>query len=1022
MSEHIAETTLFAALSGPFEPAHALSAMKATPGPVDLAMEASRLADLCDLRPAEAENLWLLRTPVRHHVLAELKEQGRLATEVARRRRLNPDESTLDLLAVLVDKAPLDSKRIVQSLEQASGRAELERIILALDRAGPSAPSHGLLPRVRAALGRFDRAQKMAHLAERGFFGRESEWARISVWLECPDKRSPVGCLFLSGAPGIGKSTLLGEAVRRIAEVHQPLILRLDFDRAGLDVQDQLGLTMEAARQLAEQLDGSLPALLKARSDAGLIDKNRKDAPSSRQRLPEALANSLAQAVNDSKRMLLVVLDTLEVLRGRGETQPGQLLDWLDRLVDAGVAPMRVLAAGRGDALDSLAVFSRSSPNQPARQIERVDLGGLEDEAATELLKKLGAPKRYHRDLLELAQGNPLKLRLGAELTKGGEPLPKGARKKQVSTGFLYRLLLSRIDDPLLKQLAHPGLIVRRINAEVIRQVLVPALGLEPLDPERAEDLFNQLASHHWLVEADPGAPGYLKHRSDMRTLLLPLLYGGEPDMVKKAEQVDRAAMRWFAGLAPQWAQLESLYHRLQLTRRNVELPTLTSQDAAQFDNETLDELPVRAADRLRSLRGERSSELRSDWASNDALQDSAIVTECLTVLRRQDWVEAAYLVRTLGEERRLPMHSPAAEAVRMLLWRSGQWDEARRWLRERDRFHEADDDLDELPEELALARLEMRAEFSPDRLRRQWQEWRPQIDRLERTAGNASDDCARYGALGLLLGSLPEHYRFPLVRDGDRDLVEAANDIWLGETGNEAWLALEAGRRQLDHYGASAQARQDVEQGRLLATFTPYANPVRHLLLLPEHRALNTSVERFLAAVGEAGGLFEAEPSTPLRLSREEPLSALCDIGLFADWAQSCAFIEDHPDLLRIGRSAERWRRTMAGNWSIGRRPGRWAKRPPLDQTSEQRLARLLAAEDGVQQAQWQLQVWSQAAGDPGLGSTLRPRLKQVIEAGPRRSPTLDAPRNLTRQLLISGVPAVFAPAVALLILKAAL
>ncbi len=1014
--ETIAEATLFAALSGPFAPAKAL---ETAPLAIDLAMAATRLADLCDIRPADAENLWLLRTPVRHRVLAGLKQQNRLDTEVARRRSLDPDEATRDLLAVLVDEAPLSRGHINRTLQQAAGRAELERIILALDRAGASAPSHDLLPHARAALGRFERAEKMARLAERGFFGRESEWARISEWLERPDSFPPVGCLFLSGLPGIGKSTLLGEAVRRISEAHQPLILRLDFDRAGLDVQDLLGLTMEAVRQLAEQLEGSLTELLDARVAAGLIDKRAKDPSSWRQQMPKKLAVSLGTAVSRSGRPLLVVIDTLEVLRGRGESQPDQLLRWLDRLVEAGVAPMRVLAAGRGDALDGLNTGARNSFNQPTRRIERIELHGLEDAAALALLDKLETPRRDRRDLLAMAQGNPLTLRLGAELAKSEKGLPKGQRNKKVNSASLYRVLLSRIDDPVLKQLAHPGLIVRRINVEVIRQVLAPALALEPMSVERAEELCTRLASHHWLIETDLGAPGYLKHRSDMRAVLLPLLYS---NAARLAAQVDSAAMRWFAGLPQPWARLESLYHRLQLSRRGAELPTLTSQDAAQFDNETLEELPPQVANRLRSLRGERSSELRGDWAGNAAVQDESIINECLTVLRRQDWSEANYLIHSIGEGRRPHMASPAADAVRLLLWRSGQWAEARRWLRERDRFVEGDDDLAQLPEELALARLEMRAEFDPEALRRNWREWRAQIDRLERTASNASDDCGRYGALGLLLGGLPEPYRFPLVRDGDRDLVEAANDIWTGETGNEAWLALEAGRRQLMRYGASGAGLYDHESGRALATFTPYAGVARHLLLLPENRALNESVGRFAAAVGNAGELFDQDRPMPLQLDGEDPLTSLTDIGLLADWALSCAFVEGNQDLLQIGRSAERWRRTMAGNWSIGRRRGPWRKRPPLDQTTDQRLVRLLAAGDGLQQAQWQLQVWGEAVADFDLRVLLRQRLKYIAEMTPLGLLECDRPRGITRQLLLRGVPAVFAPAVALLILNAEL
>ncbi|UQS16294.1 ATP-binding protein [Pseudomonas sp. HS6] len=1013
----VKDALLFAALSGPFKPSDALLPLKTANRPGDLAMAATRLADACDTRPTGADGLWLIRTPTRHALLEALSDSA-LVEEVAKRFQLGPDEETQDLLAVLLDQSPLSHAQILQTLETAHEREQIERIILALDRAGKRAPSKDLLPLARATLARFDQKQKMDQVAERGFFGREMEYARIAAWLAFPAEGPPATCLFLTGAPGIGKSTLLAESVRRFYEQKRPLILRLDFDRAGLDVLDLLGLTMEAARQLADQLDTGIESLLEARVAAGIItDESAKSKSAFRRALPTALARRLGEAVSSSGRTILVVLDTLEVLRSRGETQPVRLFEWLDSLLDYGVKPMQVLAAGRGDALDSLQRASSNLPNVPPRYIEHFELLGLEDHAAGEFLFRLGAPQRYWRELLELAQGNPLKLRLGAEIAKrtGDKRLPRRKRGEEVSSAFLYRLLLSRIDDPLLKRLAHPGLIVRRINAQVIREVLAPALGLGKLTIEQADKLWGQLATHHWLVEVDPGAPDFLKHRSDMRSLLLPLLYSSS---ASRSARVDAAALRWFAKLDRPWAQVEAVYHQLQLTRTGNALPSVSSQIAAQFDDQTLEELPRQVADWLRSKRGERTSELRGDWATGAADHEAAIVSESIAILKRQDWAEGAYLVRSITSEGGLDVRSRAADAVRMLLWRSGQWAQAKRWLVERDRFTEVDDDLYDLPEELALVRLEMRAEFSPDRLRQRWLKWRPEVDRLAPAAETASDDNARQGALALLMANLPDPYEFAAMRKRHGNFAGAPRKIWLEKRSDGAAEIIGYGRQRLTRVIPENHRQNAVETGRVLATLTPYVAFAKNLLVMPQNNGLAESVERFAGEVGNAGGLLEQWPSVPVRMNISDPLGSLTDIGLFADWAQASALIVRNENLLLIGRAAERWRRTMAGKWSIGRPFGPWRSRPSLDHSTEARLHFLLESPNGVKQARWRIQVWEDSMPANTLLPFLRKRTGRLqIESGAQLS-RFELLQVITRRLLARGIPAVFAPALAVLIL----
>jgi len=1002
---------IFAALSGPFEPLQAFAPATRHVDVAEFAMAATQLADACDTSPQGAGQRWLLRTSVRHVLLKSLSSE-QLALAVSERRASEVDPETADLLAVLLDEPPLARADIEAIVGAADNAARLERVIVALDRAGDTAPAHALLAAARAALTELQRAQARQRVVERGFVGRETEMETIEAWLAAPVDTAPVTCLFLSGAPGIGKSTLLAEALRRSYDKRHPLVLRLDFDRAGLDVRDLVGLTMEAARQLAEQMGGRAQDLVDARLEAGSApERSVKSQLTLRQILPSALANKLGEAVTDSGRPVLVVLDTLEVLRGRGETHPESLFVWLDSLLTRGVRPMSVLAAGRGDALDGLRqIADGAGAHDPddsrSPRVKRLQIGGLEDEAAKALLDKLGAPLRLWPELLELANGHPLKLRLGAEIARrtGLDHLPRGRRRKEVDAAFLYRFLLSRIEEPDLQRLAHPGLIVRRINAELIRDVLAPQLKLH-VSTQRAQELLQQLAAQHWLVEPDPGAPGFLKHRGDMRALLLPLLYRTAP---AQAARIDAAAVRWFAALSQPWAQVEALYHELQLSRRGRAAPSVPIELAALFDDEMLAELPQPAADLVRSTRGGRTSQFRGPAsAAKPWGDDTAITRELLSLVDRQDWLEGRYVVRQIVDDGGIDLRSQAADAVRTFLWRSGQWALARRWLAERDRFDASDSDIVGMPEQLALARLEMRAEFDPEGLRRR-APWRDMGEKLRDACFASSDKVARHGALALVLANVPEPIHFPARDSREANPVAAAGQRWLGAVGNDLRFAEDLTRDRSNRFGL-LQAR--LRKGWVLASLTPYVAIV-HNLSVPEDKLWMSDAAKHTLDVLVRGG--SARPAEAQLAPQNVPIGWLSDVGLLAEWAEVTAFGRRDADLLLIARAAERWRRTMAGDWSIGRRRGGWRGLPALDETLSQQLQALL--DRPASEAQQELHAWHDGLPGVDLMGQVQRRLGTALAEADKLQEERQEPEFITRRLLARGTPAALAPALAVL------
>ena len=394
----------FAALSGPFDPVVLLEALgDLTPAEaVDVTVD---LASVCDTSDQVG---WLMRWTVRRDVLNALAASDGLESAVQWRREHPRDSATDDLLAALSGTGSFSEAGISQTLSAPLEQEPLTRMAVALDRAGAHAPASEAREAVRSAVGRADAGVRAKVMLDRGFFGREDELESAERWLTHPQSSRPVKALFVNGLPGIGKSTFIDEVARRASDRVPPwIVVRLDFDRGGLDIQDRVGLTMEISRQIERELGEDAAALRAARraaAGAGATSSPYVKGGAGRARLPDELTRVLGEALRASGSAVLLILDTVEVLRGRGETHPLRLFETLDELCSRGLRPLSVIAAGRGEPLDIV----------PERIGDRIELGGLDDDSADGLLGGFDvAPESYSR-IREVSDGIPLVLRLGA--------------------------------------------------------------------------------------------------------------------------------------------------------------------------------------------------------------------------------------------------------------------------------------------------------------------------------------------------------------------------------------------------------------------------------------------------------------------------------------------------------------------------------------------------------------------------------------------------------------------------------
>ena len=247
-----------------------------------------------------------------------------------------------------------------------------------------------------------------------------------------------------------------------------------------------------------------------------------------------------------------------------------------------------VVASGRGDVTNLTD--------------QRIVLEGLPTDDAVALLDTLlrdppaDTSIELERDaigeVVELIGSSPLCVRLAAGIlrsTSGDERWLRNLELRQgVLEGELYRRLLEHIEDPAVRRIAFPGLTLRRVTPEIVREVLARPCKVRVTSAARAQQLFDGLAREAMLVERLEW--NVLVHRSDIRPLMLDQLAADNEVDVRK---IHRAAIRYYRAFDDRESRVEELYHRLMLGQSPRTLDGRWRADVAADLQAVADEVPA---------------------------------------------------------------------------------------------------------------------------------------------------------------------------------------------------------------------------------------------------------------------------------------------------------------------------------------------------------------------------------------------------------------------------------------------
>lgn len=503
----------------------------------------------------------------------------------------------------------------------------------------------------------------------RRFVGRKRELAELTgAW-----RKSGSRIVLIEGPGGIGKSLLISRFIAGLLEPDSrdpapDAIFHIDFDRRNLQRGGSSAIFAELMRQAERWVRSDASRELRD-IGAELTSSGGFETSSRRSRSSYSLSNVIDPMtrlvgllssgrrripfIGNKRPRIILFADTFE-----------QVIRFNDEAVH-GVEEVRAVLERAG--ADVFAIYASrafdhgwSSWDEHYRiripQLPRDDaLRYLIDEA-----KRIGVKIGPHEadGVLAVVQGSPLALRLAVSLLEkeGPNTDPRawiddvGLSSDRIQASLYDRILL-RIRDEDLRKIAMPGLLVRRLTAQLIAEVLAGPCGLVTSNPADWMWLAEQEGQ---LFQRDPLDPDALWHRQDVRSLMLPDLDRCIDPVI--AGEINERAIHFYEVLGDPASRAEELYHRLRLDQPVQVIDSRWSQDAGESLRSAIDELPPRAQTYLRERLGGASvtafaGEVRQLDADDPRvrevrgvaerlLQGNAQVAEVWTLLRSQGLAE----------------------------------------------------------------------------------------------------------------------------------------------------------------------------------------------------------------------------------------------------------------------------------------------------------------------------------------------------------------------------------------------
>jgi Cdc6-like AAA superfamily ATPase len=557
----------------------------------DVAALARLVADSRCVEEVAGRKRWVLQDDVRREILAQMGTRDRMRAALAANVTRPQDvvQRTLERF-IANDVMPIEQQRLeelsatLQVLDwlPASVLADTQHVPVAADVRQRIAFETLLAP-FRWLVNDQFRGRRIELATLRDYVGvREPSSAAERLRRRFREfasfKEKPP--LVIYGPGGMGKSTLLAKFILEHTASEGPRIpfIYLDCDRRGLVAEEPLTLLLEGVRQLGVQFPkfarasrdisgGWQHELAASRQNADADDVSAQTAHDRTDFLHSFALFVEELGLQDAP--LLLVVDTFEEIQYRGRAYVKELWNVFEE-VQLQVPRLRTVVSGRARVGDDL-------------PCEYLALDSLDAESAASFLEANGiTDPDAARSIARQMRRNPLSLKLAVQVLRfepglSSESLAGAGNAfwrrldDNLIQGQLYRRILSHISRDDVRRLAHPGLILRRITPDIIQQVLAKPCGVDVSSTAQADELFDALAREVSLVAVTSRSDREVRHRADVRRVMIELLRKSEKERVA---EIERAAVAYYekrSATDPE-ERAEEIYHRLGLGQPAAEV------------------------------------------------------------------------------------------------------------------------------------------------------------------------------------------------------------------------------------------------------------------------------------------------------------------------------------------------------------------------------------------------------------------------------------------------------------------
>lgn len=521
-----------------------------------------------------------------------------------------------------------------------------------------------------------------------------------NLWATVTRSSSGNEPLLIQGLGGVGKSSLIAKFVldhALIPGVRLPIVY-LDFDRAALAPRQPQQLLIDIALQLEAwfpEIEAPLRELRAQMRDG--IDKLARDE---NQRRREERTRSelkaccrrlrgITEEFNQARAPVVILFDTFEIVQYDAVAVDGvQAL--ISALTDRDGDPwsnLRIVIAGRAE-VPEISTGQKPIELKPLNVPSTKRLLALRSQA-----EKLGLTSAQSTALATPLSNSPLDVALFVNWLRerepetravlvedivteakaaqsAGNPAVGGDLGRQLITGFLIRRMISHIKDREVEKLANPGLVVRAVTPDVIREVMAPASGLvgdaKDLAPGGENKLFERLSRERWLVEERQGV---IRHRPEVRQAMLSLMRSQDAERFEATNE--RALDYFMSRLHDPVARAEAVYHML----------LASSVDLSAVDRIWSDDLAPRLSGAVEDLRGQSRVYLTARLGrsvpveSLSSLPPSSLTAILLAQGRRMIERYSPEAVVTLLQVSSVDGPHPDLTAVKLeACYRTGRW------------------------------------------------------------------------------------------------------------------------------------------------------------------------------------------------------------------------------------------------------------------------------------------------------------------------------------------------------------